>query len=178
MQLQSIKGAESIYLSASFLSKADFCETSSDLDAVIPPFWPPPAKARRGTSNYCLANLCNDNNYVPNNHNDSHIYRPLAVLGRESDCTTDCGAEPIFCWYHPNHQILIFALFVINIVDNAHWNRISEIKASLNLIMTHHQHIFRCCHPAQKGKWTASLMLCSGLPVLILAKQRPTRRVE
>ena len=50
----------------------------------------PRAKSRRGTSDYCLNNLSNDNNYPPNNHNDSHIYRSLAGLGCESDCTHHC----------------------------------------------------------------------------------------
>ena len=53
----------------------------------------PRAKSRRGTSDYCLNNLSNDNNYPPNNHNDSHIYRSLAGLGCESDCTHHCMSD-------------------------------------------------------------------------------------
>ena len=53
----------------------------------------PRAKSRRGTSDYCLNNLSNDNNYPPNNHNDSHIYRSLAGLGCESDCTHHCRSS-------------------------------------------------------------------------------------
>ena len=60
-------------------------------EILMLPFWMPLAKPRRGTSNYFLDNLCNDNNYVANNHNDGHIYRPLALLGCGYNCGYDCG---------------------------------------------------------------------------------------
>ena len=112
-QVESIQGAESV-LSFSFPLQLLLDKSRSWCCCTI--LQEPPAKARRGTSNYCLNNLSNVSNYDPNNHNDSHIYRPLALLGRESDCT-HCGAEPKFHQYHlkrpflydQNHQNLIFA---------------------------------------------------------------------
>ena len=74
----------------------------------------PRAKSRRGTSDYCLNNLSNDNNYPPNNHNDSHIYRSLAGLGSEYYCTDNISSPPSIKHrpYHPN--LCTFDHFVID----------------------------------------------------------------
>ena len=86
-----------------------FLRTSPDAESDAPlSFWPPLAKGRRGTSNYCLNNLDNDCNYLPNNHNDSHIYRSLALLRRSYDRTECCwGNTNIWhCLIFPTVRIL------------------------------------------------------------------------